>query len=30
MYLGNSNGGLPFVRGIIENSVLLDTIGYNI
>ena len=30
MYLGNSDGGLPFVRGIIENNVVLDTIGYNI
>jgi len=29
MYLGNSDGKEPFVNGIIENNVILDTIGYN-
>jgi hypothetical protein len=30
MYLGNSDGGLPFVRGVIEHNVIVDTIGYNV
>jgi len=30
MYLGNSDGRNPFVWGIIENNLLMDTIGYNI
>lgn len=30
MYLGNSNGGSPFVAGIIENNLIVDTIGYNL
>ncbi len=30
MYLGNSTGGSPFVAGIIENNLVVDTIGYNI
>jgi hypothetical protein len=30
MYLGHSNGLRPFVAGVIENNVVLNTIGYNI
>jgi hypothetical protein len=30
MYLGNSDGSAPFVAGIIENNLVIDTIGYNI
>lgn len=30
MYLGNSNGAEPFVRGLIEHNVIMDTLGYNI
>ncbi len=30
MYLGNSNGQEPFVRGIIEYNLIYDTLGYNI
>jgi len=29
MYLGNSDGNEPFIAGIIENNLILDTIGYN-
>ena len=29
MYLGNSPGTNPFVRGIIEHNLFVDTIGYN-
>ena len=29
MYLGNSPGTNPFVRGIIEYNLFVDTIGYN-
>ena len=29
MYLGNSPGNNPFVRGIIEYNLIEDTIGYN-
>ncbi|MEP7246214.1 MAG: hypothetical protein ABI885_21385, partial [Gammaproteobacteria bacterium] len=29
LYLGNSDGSQPFVAGIIEYNVVLDTIGYN-
>lgn len=29
MYLGNSNGDAPFVAGLIENNVVVDTVGYN-
>ena len=29
MYLGNSPGNNPFVRGIIEYNLFEDTIGYN-
>lgn len=30
MYLGGSDGGVPFVGGLIEHNVILDTIGYNL
>jgi hypothetical protein len=30
MYLGNSDGGNPFVGGLIERNLVVDTIGYNI
>ena len=30
IYLGNSDGNAPFVRGIIENNLVVDTVGYNI
>ena len=30
MYLGNSNGEEPFVNGIIEHNLILNTIGYNL
>ena len=30
MYLGDSDGGDPFIGGVIENNVVRDTIGYNI
>ncbi|HDK02628.1 MAG TPA: hypothetical protein ENG84_02085 [Gammaproteobacteria bacterium] len=30
MYLGNSPGDDPFVRGIIEYNLMVDTIGYNL
>lgn len=30
MYLGNSDGSLPFVEGLIERNLLLETIGYNL
>ncbi len=30
MYLGNSDGNAPFVAGLIENNLIVDTIGYNI
>ena len=29
MYLGNSDGSCPFIAGIIENNLVVDTIGYN-
>lgn len=29
LYLGNSDGNQPFVAGIIENNLVLNTIGYN-
>lgn len=28
MYLGNSDGSQPFVRGVVELNTILDTIGY--
>ena len=30
MYLGSSTGKIPFVGGLIEYNVILNTIGYNI
>jgi hypothetical protein len=29
LYLGNSNGDKPFVNGIIENNLVMNTVGYN-
>lgn len=29
LYLGNSNGDKPFVNGLIENNLVLNTVGYN-
>lgn len=30
MYLGNSDGRAPFIRGLIENNLVLNPIGYGI
>jgi hypothetical protein len=30
MYLGNSDGSAPFVAGVIEGNLFVDTIGYNV
>lgn len=30
MYLGDSDGSNPFIAGIIEHNLIVDTIGYNI
>jgi len=30
MYFGNSTGDSPFVAGLIEHNVILNTIGYNL
>jgi hypothetical protein len=30
MYLGSSTGDSPFVAGVIENNLIVDSIGYNI
>src|SRR6185437_12051621 len=30
MYLGNSDGSDPFVAGLIEDNLIVNTIGYNI
>ncbi|HVN35379.1 MAG TPA: hypothetical protein VMU96_09000 [Casimicrobiaceae bacterium] len=30
MYLGNSDGTAPFVAGLIERNLVVDTIGYNL
>ena len=30
MYFGNSDGSAPFVAGLIEYNVVLDTLGYNV
>lgn len=30
MYLGSSTGGSPFVAGVIENNLIVDSIGYNV
>jgi hypothetical protein len=29
IYLGNSDGTAPFVGGVIENNLIVDTLGYN-
>jgi hypothetical protein len=29
LYLGDSNGGAPFIRGLVEGNLVVDTIGYN-
>lgn len=29
LYLGNSDGGKPFVNGLIEDNLVMNTIGYN-
>jgi hypothetical protein len=29
LYLGESDGSMPFVEGVIENNLIKDTIGYN-
>lgn len=29
LYLGDSDGSAPFIRGIVEHNVVLDTVGYN-
>ncbi|MFK7988029.1 MAG: hypothetical protein AB8I08_18560 [Sandaracinaceae bacterium] len=30
MYLGNSDGNQPFIRGVVELNTVRDTIGYNL
>src|SRR5690606_870631 len=30
MYLGNSDGANPFVNGLVEHNLIVDTIGYNL
>lgn len=30
IYLGNSDGGAPFADGVIENNLIVDTLGYNL
>ena len=30
IYLGNSTGAAPFIRGIIEGNLIVDSIGYNL
>ena len=30
MYLGDSDGSAPFVAGVIENNLVVDTLGYNL
>ncbi len=30
MYLGNSDGGAPFIGGVIENNLVVDSLGYNL
>ena len=30
MYLGNSDGNAPFVAGLIERNLIVDTVGYNL
>ena len=30
MYLGDSDGSAPFIAGVIERNLIVDTIGYNL
>jgi hypothetical protein len=30
LYLGSSDGSAPFIAGVIEDNLIVDTIGYNI
>jgi hypothetical protein len=30
LYLGNSDGSAPFVGGLIEQNLIIDTLGYNL
>jgi hypothetical protein len=30
MYLGDSDGSAPFVAGVIERNLIIDTLGYNL
>ena len=30
LYLGNSDGSAPFVGGLIEQNIVIDTLGYNL
>lgn len=30
IYLGNSDGSAPFVGGVIENNLVVDSLGYNL
>jgi hypothetical protein len=30
IYLGNSDGNAPFVAGLIEHNLIVDTLGYNL
>ena len=30
MYLGNSDGSAPFVAGLIERNLIVETVGYNL
>lgn len=30
LYLGGSDGGAPFVAGLIEQNIVIDTLGYNL
>jgi hypothetical protein len=30
MYLGNSDGSLPFIDGVIERNLIINTVGYNL
>jgi hypothetical protein len=30
LYLGDSDGGAPFIAGLIERNLIVDTLGYNL
>jgi hypothetical protein len=30
MYLGHSDGAHPFIAGLVENNLIMNTVGYNI